>query len=371
MNVGGDLRAFATRLLDLLAEEIDSVEYDGRPSARDVSTDSGRDEDSIHSALLSAARRQTTHNGYGNGTDHASQLRTLCSIAYEGMKSAHKDLRESHAWRRLYTDAALVWAMLDCLEGGEDEQYWLDVVSRLDTAIIVSACPGNERHDLVLQAIRLIQSTYLSRLDLQCESAATLPPPPPLVKTHDATPTLPSASSPIPSYTSLLSLSTFCSKVSHAPFILRGAATDWPALSKGRKWASKAYLIEAAGGRGRVVPLEIGADYRTDDWSQCIASWDEFLDYLFCDPDSTPGTAATPTKKQFQYLAQHDLFNQFPALRDDILIPDYIYSSLPAPSSYPSYQPPGNEEQLVTNVWVGPMGAMSPAHIDPYFNFYS
>lgn len=62
------------------------------------------------------------------------------------------------------------------------------------------------------------------------------------------------------------------------------------------------------------------------------------------------------------YLAQHNLLSQFPSLRDDIVVPDYVYSCPPAPPDYPDYRPPGNDDQLVVNAWLGPKGTISPAH---------
>ena len=67
---------------------------------------------------------------------------------------------------------------------------------------------------------------------------------------------------------------------------------------------------------------------------------------------------------QPMYLAQHPLFLQFPALEEDIAIPDFVWSSPPAPDGVPEYQPPGNESGIIVNVWAGngSEGIVSPAH---------
>jgi hypothetical protein len=96
--------------------------------------------------------------------------------------------------------------------------------------------------------------------------------------------------------------------------------------------------------------VEIGNDYRADDWTQTLMDWDEFLDSLTSD--------AGP----LLYLAQHSLFLQFPHLREDIEIPDYVYFCPNPPKHFPHYRPPGNDEQLVLNAWFGPKGTISPAH---------
>jgi len=110
------------------------------------------------------------------------------------------------------------------------------------------------------------------------------------------------------------------------------------------------------------VPVEVGTDYRAPDWTQRFVSWDDFLDYAF--------TAGASSAQPPMYLAQHDLFQQFPALRSDIIVPDYVYSGPQAPGTYPTYRPPGNCEELVMNLWIGPEGTVSPAHTDPFFNCY-
>jgi lysine-specific demethylase 8 len=81
-------------------------------------------------------------------------------------------------------------------------------------------------------------------------------------------------------------------------------------------------------------------------------SWDDFLDVL-----------EDPTHSQtILYMAQHNLLSQFHALREDILIPDYVFTSPEAPATYPLYRPPNNEEGLALNAWLGPPGTASPAH---------
>ena len=96
-----NLPPFVAQALDLIARDVGSSGYDGTPQP----DDNGR----LLSILSSATRRQIT------AQDHASELRSLCSTAHERMKFADSDPTQSYAWRRLYTDAAFVWAMLDCL----------------------------------------------------------------------------------------------------------------------------------------------------------------------------------------------------------------------------------------------------------------
>ena len=86
--------------------------------------------------------------------------------------------------------------------------------------------------------------------------------------------------------------------------------------------------------------------------------FDEFLGHLI-DPSMATG--------EVLYLAQYNLFSQIPELRNDIAVPDQVYTILPESSSY---QPPSTSDGLDINAWLGPKGTTSPAHTDPYFNAF-
>ncbi|KAF7294768.1 Leucine-rich repeat-containing protein SOG2 [Mycena indigotica] len=247
--------------------------------------------------------------------------------------SVHRHLAStpSFGWRQLHTDACMLAAL---------SSPPLTAIAKLDTAIIVSGAA--DRLDIVLDLIERIQSDNLLREPFKGSSYVfPLPEVEPLTA-----PTIPLLEA-LPSFTA------FQSNKHQYPFVVRNYASHWPALNE-HPWASTEYLISAAG-RGRVVPVEVGRDYRTDDWSQKLVEWDTFLALL---DDST----AEPL-----YLAQHSLLMQFPSLRADIQVPDYVYATLPRPSGC---EPPGNDDQLVINAWFGPRDTVSPAHTDPYYNMY-
>ena len=247
-------------------------------------------------------------------------------------------------WRSLYTDACIVRAF------AVSTQSRLLAISTLDRAIIIAGPFGGGRLDLILGLIRNFQ-VPLS----QHYIAKSVSPIPTVPLPFECT--IPQLSSP-PTFL------TFQSQYSRQPFILRNYAQDWPAIHD-RPWRSAAYLRSVAG-PGRLVPVEIGKDYRLGNWQQDLMDWADFLSTL--DFDDQPSSRDDGT---IFYLAQHDLIKQFPALRQDIIVPDYVYASLQC-VDYPDYRPPQHDYGALFNAWLGPKGAMSPAHtVYDFLSFHS
>ncbi|KAI8999035.1 Clavaminate synthase-like protein [Trametes punicea] len=322
------------------------------PNTEDLLACSGSTADALmHFArLLSESRRLPNAR---------ELLNNIAQHAHSAMASATAE--KSHGWRRIYTDARILLAYLDSLDYwiSGDATYALSAIAHLDRAIVIAGAPGEGRLGLILDLIQGIQSECLdwpSTLRRDLSYASPTEPAPVLVSPGHAT-----ADHTVPCYDTPPSLASFISRISRRPFVLPGFLRDWPALNE-HPWRSLDYL-RAVAGPGRVVPVEIGSDYRSDDWTQKMMRWEDFLDTL------KEGSQGHP--HPVLYLAQHSLFKQFPALRDDIIIPDYVYSSLDPPDSYPQYAPPSNEEQLVLNAWLGPAGTVSPAHTDPFYNLYA
>lgn len=292
----------------------------------------------------------------GCGQEAFDRLKTLCAMATNS--STRQEARRALAvlagdayttlsfvhgasvlcWRQFSADAFI----LQCLTSDDE----VDAIATLDRCIITTG--GASRLDLIHELIVRFQHTLSASLSSVPEEFVNASASPSLLASSRHT---------VPSLAVPPTFSTFVGSHCNAPFVLRGYASDWPALAE-HPWRSPTYLLSASG-PARIVPVEVGADYRNVDWKQEFIAWDKFLGSLG-HPEGDP-----------MYLAQHNLFTQFPALQNDIIVPDYAYASPPPTKDYPSYKPPGNEDQLVMNAWLGPKGTMSPAHTDPYFNLYS
>ncbi|TQV93160.1 hypothetical protein V2A60_003523 [Cordyceps javanica] len=162
------------------------------------------------------------------------------------------------------------------------------------------------------------------------------------------------------------------------PIVFTDLTKDtWPALLD-KKWVRPSYLLQETLGGRRLVPVEIGRSYAEAGWGQELLPFKEFLvrfiDRTIVGGDTTssgadsPGTDANKSVPQPGYLAQHDLFRQIPALREDIMIPDFCWASVPSfhPFDPAKVKPTLQEPEL--NAWFGPAGTTTPLHTDLYNN---
>eukprot|EP00752_Nemacystus_decipiens_P010037 g8950.t1 len=148
------------------------------------------------------------------------------------------------------------------------------------------------------------------------------------------------------------------------PVILSGVLDGWPAMGVTRNWSNPSYIRQVAG--RRTVPVEFGGSYTSEGWRQELMTIGEFIG-RFIEPNTEDGHLADIDEGSSDaggkaYLAQHQLFDQIPALRRDIMTPDYCALLLG------DEEDDRDAESVAINAWFGPAGTVSPLHNDPFHN---
>ncbi|EGG03103.1 uncharacterized protein MELLADRAFT_78659 [Melampsora larici-populina 98AG31] len=299
-------------------------------------------------------------------------------------------------YRQLYTDAILIktttiWAYHQTQQDSSNLSSacsvdWSEIIRMLDMALIVAGAPGKGRRETLFFLIQSIQNTYLADLKVSSSDEEVYPPhkkirienPSSLVNTQsDQLPSLkahPTTSDlrihqQIPTYNIPPTPNEFVNKLYQCPFVIKGYCSNWNSL-KSNPWREVSYLKKVSG-PFRVVPVEVGGKYTDEKWGQRIISWYEFLDSIKLQTlNPISNFASNSSDQEVLYLAQYDLFQQFPTLRHDISIPEYVDCEIPEIHGQPRLRPSA-EDGLILNAWLGPGGTVSPAHVDPYYNCYA
>lgn len=132
------------------------------------------------------------------------------------------------------------------------------------------------------------------------------------------------------------------------PAVLRDCMSQWSAMTK---WNKTSYLIDVC--RNRIIPIEIGKNYTNENWSQDLVKFEDFFRRQFLNDETSSGS------KRIEYLAQHNLFDQIPILKNDISTPEYCCIT---------NKTNNDEIDVDIKAWLGPEGTTSPMHIDEKHN---
>ncbi|KAI0447617.1 hypothetical protein F4803DRAFT_498801 [Xylaria telfairii] len=337
------------------------------------------------------------------------RLEDIASIAYTKFYAyVFKDLPV--CWRQLYTEARILKFCLLFLRspyaGGQHESDGgsssdddaakydgLDeLVKMLDLALVLAGAAGERRgRGWIDKALELLHRIWLAEdedQDINGDAAASHDRPvkrAKLTSNHDASnihdaasatfstnePFTPPVAHPIRTVSapSIEEFQTYMdrprdAKLGPEPLILQNTLTEWPALGS-HPWNQPSYLLSQTFAGRRLVPVEVGRSYVDEGWGQKLITFGEFLrGYMTTSEDTSEDSSPD---RQIAYLAQHQLFTQLPSLRNDILIPDYCYTSAPPHPTDRSIDQPELEAPLL-NAWLGPAGTISPLHNDPYHN---
>ncbi|CAK4034205.1 Hypothetical predicted protein [Lecanosticta acicola] len=256
-------------------------------------------------------------------------------------------------WRRLYEEASL-YIVVDLLDRiaanffAEHVDTLVAIIKQLDAAVVVAGAPG--RKELIEEVLKQLEDP-LSHVSIPEWPRGWIVQRPSSLQTNFS----------IPRASYIWAIDCFQIHLNNtaSPVIIPSALIEWPAMEL---WQDPNYLRQRTLGGHRTVPVEIGEHYLDPSWNQELMTFNEFATEFLL-PEHPQHTG---------YLAQHDLFAQIPALRNDIQIPDYCYTHPPRARGAAAHTAGLATTKKLTepllHAWLGPKGTKTPLHTDPYHN---
>ncbi|KAL7933661.1 WD40 repeat-like protein [Trichoderma chlorosporum] len=306
-----------------------------------------------------------------------TRLDDLASVCMTALYAYRFDLLPYH-WRWIYTDTLILisyYAVLQAARRGLFDGNVMDrVVESLDRALIVAGGAGKPLGKQWIEKTLDLLDLFWKEMEAVDEEARR---PQKRMKRESAfsahepfgRPSL-SAERTCPRYENwtLERFDNYMNGESRGrplPIVFTDLTRDWPAFSD-MPWNSPEYLLSRTFGGRRLVPVEVGRSYVDEGWSQELIQFKHFL-AKYIDPSISTSSDEILRPEKVGYLAQHNLFQQIPALRNDIQVPDFCWADVPPhPTDAAKNQAPVGVPQL--NAWFGPAKTITPLHTDGYHN---
>lgn len=305
-----------------------------------------------------------------------TRLNDLATIAMSKFYAYRFD-RVPYYWRQIYTDTLILKTHYQVLRSlfkdGQFREAALDVIVELcDRALITAGGAGRLLGaPWIEKTLELLEKLWLGhRVEERPQKRQRTDDSPgsvfPATEPHGRPTLSPDRECPRHSNWTVGKFEDYMNegKGAPSPILFTDLIRSWPALTD-RPWKSSAHLLSRTFGGRRLVPVEVGRSYVDKDWGQELIQFKDFL-AKYVDPSiGSSGGSSTPA--QVGYLAQHNLFQQIPSLRNDILIPDFCWAVVPPHPCGPSKDhPPVSVPHL--NAWLGPARTITPLHTDAYHN---
>ncbi|PKK45835.1 hypothetical protein CI102_10811 [Trichoderma harzianum] len=310
-----------------------------------------------------------------------TRLDDLASVCMTAFYAYRFDLLPYY-WRWIYTDTLILMSYYAILkaarENSFDENLMDRVVESLDRALIVAGGAGKLLGKQWIEKTLELLSRFWEETETSEEEETQRPQKrikrDTTFSTHEpfGRPNL-SAERTCPRYENwtLEKFEKYMNEESQGkplPIVFTDLTKEWPAFSD-MPWNSPEYLLSRTFGGRRLVPVEIGRSYVDEGWSQELIQFKHFL-AKYIDPSITTSTPTSDEMLQPEkvgYLAQHNLFQQIPSLRNDIQVPDFCWADVPPHlTDSTKNQTPVHVPQL--NAWFGPAKTITPLHTDGYHN---
>lgn len=142
------------------------------------------------------------------------------------------------------------------------------------------------------------------------------------------------------------------------PTLLRGYLSDWSALQTWRDFSVYGYLARTCG--DNLVQVESGPHYMHSTHSR-----DNEIPFRLLLEYIAKRSGGELTELPTLYLAQKQLCDALPELSTDISVPRCLATDV-IDARWSPDQGPRPSSTVITSLWIGPHGTLSPLHRDPY-----